>query len=157
MVSPELLRRFRFFGGLNDAQIRAISMISEEETYEKGKTLIEECTPAETLFMLVDGSIDLFYRVVDEINLNPGPPKELTAGEVNPGEIFGVCAMVEPYTQNATARTAIPSRIITINAIELRKLIEEDSDLAAKILKRIVESLMEQLIATRVQLAAAQS
>jgi CRP/FNR family transcriptional regulator, cyclic AMP receptor protein len=157
MVSPELLRRYPFFAGLSDAQLREISMISEEENFDKNSTLIEECEPAQNLYLLVDGSIDLFYRSVDELNLNPAPPKELTAGEVNPGEIFGVCAMVEPYFNNTTARTAVASRVIIMNGPQLRKLLDEDMDLSNKILKRIVHGLMDQLVATRVQLAAAQS
>jgi CRP-like cAMP-binding protein len=157
MVSPELLRRYPFFAGLSDAQLRGISMISKEERFEKDSTLIEECAPADKLFLLIDGSIDLFYRSVDEMNLNPAPPKELSAGEVNPGEIFGVCSMVEPYAHNTTARSAVASRVIVLDAPELRKLLIGDMDLENKILKRIVQGLMEQLVATRVQLAAAQS
>ena len=157
MVSPELLRRYPFFGGLSDAQLRALSMISEEVAFEKGKTIIEECEPAETLYLLIDGSIDLSYRSADELNLKPGPPKELAAGEVNPGEIFGLCSMIEPFMSNTTAKAAVPSRAIAMNGKALQGLINEDIDLANKLLRQTVRTLMEQLIATRVQLAAAQS
>ena len=157
MVSPELLRRYPFFGGLSDAQLREISMITEEEVFEKGSIILTDKKRADIFYLLMDGSIDLIYTTVDELNLNPVPPKELMAGEVNQGEIFGISALIEPYTYNASARAAARCHILVINAIELRKLIDEDSDLASKMLKHLVDALMERLIATRVQLAAAQS
>ncbi|OGO65889.1 MAG: hypothetical protein A2029_05705, partial [Chloroflexi bacterium RBG_19FT_COMBO_47_9] len=132
MVSPEILHRFPFFGGLTDAQLRAISMITEEEIFEKGGIILVEKKPATKLFFLVDGSIDLVYHTVDEINSNPVPTKELMAGEVNSGEIFGVSALIEPYIFNATARAAMRCRVLVIDAAELRKLIDEDQIFANK-------------------------
>ena len=32
------------------------------------------------------------------------PPKEFYAGSINPGEVFGISALIEPYTNNATAK-----------------------------------------------------
>jgi CRP-like cAMP-binding protein len=157
MVSPELLRRYPLFGGLTEDQLRAVSMIAEADTIEKGTTLVEECEPAENLYLLQDGSIDLWYRVVDEKNLNPAPPKELIAGEVNPGEIFGVSILIDPYVQNTTARAATTCNVIVINGSELRKLLAADIDLANKVYNRIIHALMDQIVSLRVQLAAAQS
>ncbi len=41
MISPELLRRYPFFGFLGDAQLKAIAMIAEESTYEKDQPIFE--------------------------------------------------------------------------------------------------------------------
>lgn len=157
MVSPELLRRFPFFGGLTDAHLREISMITEDEVFEKGSIILTDKKSADNLYLLVDGSIDLLFLSVDELNLNPVPTKELMAGEINPGEIFGISALIEPYVYNATARAAVKSRVLIINAPELRKLIDEDINLSNRMLRQTVHALMERLGATRVQLAAAQS
>ena len=157
MVSPELLRRYPFFGGLSDAQLREISMITEEEVFQKGTIILTDKKPAEKLYFLLDGSIDLIYQTVDELNLKPVPSRELMAGEVNPGEVFGVSALIEPYIYNASARAAMSCRVLIIDGIKLRNLIDLDNDLANKMLHHLVTTLMERLIATRVQLAAAQS
>jgi CRP-like cAMP-binding protein len=157
MISPEVLRRYPFFGGLSDAQLREISMITEEETFENGSIILYDKKFADKLYLLLDGSVDLVYQSVDELNLKPVPTKELMAGEVNPGEVFGVSALIEPYVYNASARAARTSHILVIDSIALRKLIEADSVMASQIMKHLVDTLMERLIATRVQLAAAQS
>lgn len=157
MISPEVLRRYPFFGGLTDAQLREISMITEEETIEKGSVILPDKKPADKLCLLLDGSVDLVYSNVDELRLSPVPPKELQAGEINPGEIFGISALIDPYVYSATARAAMKSRILIIDAPKLRKLITEDTSLENHLLKQTMHALMERLSATRVQLAAAQS
>jgi CRP-like cAMP-binding protein len=157
MISPELLRRFPFFGGLSDAQLREISMITEEEIFEKGSIILADKKPADKLCLLIDGSVDLVYLSVDELGLNPGPAKELMAGEINPGEIFGISALIEPYIYGSTVRASMKSRVLIIKAPELRSLINADSILENHLLKQTIHALMDRLNATRVQLAAAQS
>jgi CRP-like cAMP-binding protein len=157
MISPEVLRRFPFFGGLSDAQLREIAMITEEEVFEKGSIILADKKPAKNLFLLLDGYIDLVYHSVDELNLHPVPTKELNAGEINPGEIFGISALIEPYIYNASARASTTAHVLVIDSLELRKLIDSDEKISNKILKQLANTLMERLIATRVQLAAAQA
>lgn len=157
MISPELLRRFPFFGGLTDAQLRKISMISEEVMFDQDSIILKDKESADKFCLLLDGSIDLIYQLVDVMNLKPFPPKELMAGEINPGEIFGISALIEPYIYSATARAAMNSHVIIIDAPKLRELISEDINLENRLLRQTVHALMERLSATRVQLAAAQS
>jgi hypothetical protein len=38
MVSPELLRRFPFFGFMNEKQLKAVAMIADEFPLENEKT-----------------------------------------------------------------------------------------------------------------------
>jgi CRP-like cAMP-binding protein len=155
MVSPELLRRYPFFSALSDAQLRQVSMISEDVSISKGSTIFEECDVAESLYLLIKGSIDLFYRAEEEFH--PKIRKEFFVGEINPGEVFGVSAVIEPYALNATAKSARDSQLIKIDAIALRELQAADQDLAYKLLIQITKTLMERLAAMRVQLAATQS
>jgi CRP/FNR family transcriptional regulator, cyclic AMP receptor protein len=155
MISPEILRRYGFFAGLSDAHLKEIAMISEKVVYEKGATIFEECDDADMLYILQDGNIDLFYRSEEEYH--PTSSKEFLIGEINPGEIFGVSAMLDPYSLSATARTAVTSTIIKIDAKPLRKMMEGEPALGFRVMLQISKALMERLAATRVQLAAAWS
>jgi CRP-like cAMP-binding protein len=153
MISPELLRRYPFFGALSDAQLKAIAQIAEEVSFEKGVTLFKECDPAEIIGLLTEGSIDLYYCVGEE--LNSETRKEFLVGEINPGEIFAVSALIDPYQYSATARAAQHSKVIKIEAAALRRLLEGDCDLGFKLMKQVAKTAMERLAYTRVQLAAA--
>lgn len=153
MISPELLRRYPFFGLLNENQLYAIAMISDEVAVEAGETLFEECKPAEALYLLVEGGVDLYYKSEEEYH--PKTRKEFLVGEINPGEIFSLSAMIEPYVLSASARASKASNLIRIDAAELRKLCQEDPQMGYVVMQQIAKALMERLVYTRVQLAAA--
>lgn len=154
MVSSELLKRYTFFGGLVEGQLKILSMIADERFYESGAVIFEECDTADKIYLLIDGNVDLSYRSIDEMHTYTTPPKEFYAGSINPGEVFGISALIEPYTNNATAKASKPSRVIMVDAIELRKLLEQDLQLAYNLTRQTVIVMMDRLIALRVQLAA---
>lgn len=153
MISPELLRRYSFFAFLSEQDLYSIAMIADELTADAGTVLFEECQPAEALYLLLDGSIDLYYKSEEEYH--PKTRKEFLVGEINPGEIFSISSMLEPYVLNASARASKPSSYVKIDAVALRQLIETNHQLGFMIMHQIAKALMERLAYTRVQLAAA--
>jgi CRP/FNR family transcriptional regulator, cyclic AMP receptor protein len=155
MISPELLRRYPFFGNLSDAQLKSIAMIAEEVSWEKGVIVLEECEPANYFFLLLEGDVDLFYRSEDK--LNPKTRKDFLVGEINAGEIFAISALIEPYVYSASVKTARQSRAIKFDAIELRKLFDQDANLSCLMMTQVAKAAMERLAYARVQLAAAWS
>ena len=155
MISPELLRRYRCFGSLGDGQLRAIAMISTEESFKRKAVLFKEGQPAEALCLLTTGSVDLSFTIGQEDA--PKSRKDLPVGEINVGEMFGVSALVEPHVYTATARAAKDSGLIKINGPALLKLMEEDPRVGHEIMCHVAGALVERLQATRVQLAAARA
>jgi CRP-like cAMP-binding protein len=155
MISPELLRRFPFFGFLDDTQLKAVAMLSEMLEVEQGAVVFETDQPAQALYVMVEGSIDLNYRIID--HADPQKVKEFFISELNPEDIFGLSALLEPYCYTMTARVLTPSRIIRIEASGLRALSELDVRLSAGLMKATAQAVMERLHDTRVQLAAARA
>lgn len=153
MISPELLRHFPFFGNLTEAELKSIAMISEEQEIKAGAVLLKECGDADTLYFLINGSVDLSYKSEEEFY--PKTHKEFDVGAINPGEPFGVSALIEPYKLNATAKAAKDCRLIVIDALPLRALMEENCHLGYILQKNISKATMERLAYTRIQLAAA--
>jgi len=155
MISTEILRRYPFFAGLTEAQLKAVARLAQDTSYPKDSTIFEECGEANRLFLLLEGSVDLYYRSQEEFH--PTTTKNFFVGEINPGEIFGTSSIIEPYELNATARNPVNCRLVEIDAVELRKLMAGDLDLANKLLLAVIKTLKERIGAMRVQLAAAQS
>lgn len=151
MISPELLRHYPFFGFMEDAQLKAIAMIAEESTYEKGQPIFEANQPANTLYFLEDGSASNYFIVKD----GGKPVKELYIGDINPGDIFGISALIEPYIYTATMRAEKTCRVIKIEASALRALCEVDLKLSCGLQRAVAKATMERLESTRVQLVAA--
>jgi CRP/FNR family cyclic AMP-dependent transcriptional regulator len=154
MISPELLRRYPFFGSLADNQLKAVAMIAQEDSEEEGTTLFEENQPAEALFLLLEGSVDLYY--ISEEEYHPKGRKEFWVGEVNPGEIYAISGLIEPYIYTATARASKPIRFVRIGAAELRALLDLDCKMGYNFMRQLAKLAIERLNVTRVQLAACQ-
>jgi CRP-like cAMP-binding protein len=150
MISPELLRRYPFFCCLDDAQQKAVAMITEEISVPSGAVLFEEGQPATALYLLIEGSVDLYFTVPGEGPTKPG--REFWVGEINPGEPFGISALIEPYRLTAMARVTGPSHILKIDGSALRALCEVDTHMAYALMRQIAKAALERLHATRVQM-----
>lgn len=153
MVSPELLRRYPFFNFLTPDQMREVAMIAETRELEKGETLFAIGDEAKSLYLLLSGSMDLHYIVIDE-NL-PHLKKDFMVGSINPGEIAGISAVIPPHELTATAIATAPGELLIMDGEALRELAAEDHDLAYGLMKAIARTTMERLHTTRILLAAA--
>jgi CRP-like cAMP-binding protein len=153
MISPETLRRFRFFGRLNEKQLNNLAMIGKEVHLEDNQTLFEEGEPAQALYFLLEGSIDLYYTIQEAYR--PSDRKEIAVGDINAGELFGISTLIEPYILTSTARSNGTSRAIQFDGETLKKSIAEDSLLELELMRKMAQTAIERLHATRTQLAAA--
>jgi CRP-like cAMP-binding protein len=153
MISPELLRRYSFFGSLNEDQLKAIAMIAEMDKAEAEGVLFEEGQPAQYLYLLLEGAVDLYYK--SEEKFHPTVKKEFHVGVINPGELFSLSALIEPHLLNATGRAAQASRFVRFDGAALRELMDRDCELGYFVLQQLTKALMERLTYTRIQLAAA--
>jgi CRP-like cAMP-binding protein len=153
MVSPELLRRYPFFGRLSEAHLKAIAMLADEVFCTEGQTLFEIGHPADALYLLIEGGIDLHYVIVDRDD--PTRTKDFYVGDVNPGEPFGISALIEPYRYTASVRATCPGRVLKIDGNGLRALCEVDNGIAAILIRHVAKNALARLEETRTQLIAA--
>jgi CRP-like cAMP-binding protein len=152
MISPELLRRYPFFTSLNDDQLKAIAMISEEKFYPKGSVLIKENTPATKLVLLLEGDVDLIFSGGGE-----GAVVNALVGSIAPGEVYGVSALIEPFTFISSAKATVQVKVVEVDGAALRALMEVDARLAFNLMRNIAMAVLERLKYTQVELAAARA
>ncbi len=152
MVSPELLRRYPFFALLNDEQLKAIALITEEKSYPKGTLLVKENTTATLLALLLEGDIDLIFSGGGE-----GAIVNALVGSIAPGEVYGVSSLIEPYRYTASAKATMPVKVIEIDGISLRALVEVDRNLGYAMMRNVAIAVLERLRYTQVELAAARA
>jgi CRP-like cAMP-binding protein len=155
MISPELLRRYPFFGYLSDSQLKSIAMLSDEVSYQDGETLFNIDEPANVLFFLMEGSVDLHYVVIDRDD--PHRSRDVYVGLVNTGEPLGISALIEPYRYTAAAVASNACRLLRIDAVGLRAMCTANADLAAILMRHTARAAMSRLDETRLQLAASRA
>jgi CRP-like cAMP-binding protein len=153
MISPELLRRYPFFSPFTDAEQKEIAMFAQELELPAGETLFEIDQPAEHLYLLVSGGVDLYDVAVDR--QDNSLIKTFFVGEIDPGEILAFSSLVAPYKLTATARVSAPSRLVKFDALALRQFADEHPDFAYRLMHQIARLVIERLNETRVLLAAA--
>ncbi len=152
MVSPELLRRYPFFASLDEKQLEAIAEISQEKSHSKGTLLVKENTNATVLALLMEGDIDLIFSGGGE-----GAISNALVGSIAPGEVYGVSSLIDPYRYTATAKATIPVKVIEVDGLALRALVEKDWKMGYIMMRNVAIAVLERLRYTQVELAAARA
>jgi CRP/FNR family cyclic AMP-dependent transcriptional regulator len=152
MVSPELLRRYPFFALLDEKQLDALAEISQERSYPQDALLVKENSDATCLALLMEGDVDLIFSGGGE-----GAISNALVGSIAPGEVYGVSSLIEPYRYTATARATMPVKVIELDGVALRGLVEKDPRLGYVMMRNVSIAVLERLRYTQVELAAARS
>jgi CRP/FNR family cyclic AMP-dependent transcriptional regulator len=146
MVSPELLRRFPFFAGLTDEEIKSIAMISDEKKYDVNTFIFREQGKAENLFLLVEGNVDIMINTDEE-----GLQQE-TVSTLSHGDVFCWSSIVEPYVLTGSGFAATPVTVIAMDGAALRALFELDCHLGFSVLQKAATIISSRLKDTRIQM-----
>jgi CRP-like cAMP-binding protein len=146
VITPEILRGFPFFVGLSEAELKSLSIIADEVSFQRGDYIFREDTSAHALYLLQDGWVDIEIRV--EARTEHG---ELVT-TLTVGDIFGWSALVEPYAYTASAVCASPVQAIEVNGTDLLALFEIDPKLCALIMKKTCQVIANRLRASRLQM-----
>ncbi len=152
MISPELVRRYRFFWCIDDGQQKAIAMISDVTTYPKGSIIYKEGDEANVLYFLMSGSVALSIALDSE---EEKTGRTAFVGEINPDEAFGVSALLHGQRYKSTAQATTDCQVLTIDAEELRELCAMDCKMGYCMLQQVLRATIDRLYLTLVQLAAA--
>ncbi len=146
MVTPELLRKYTHFARLSPEALQKLASIADEQTVAADQTIFAESDPAEYLYLIVRGEVNLAC--------------ELGSGELRvvdtlvDGELIGWAAFVEPYRCRTLATTVKDTHFVRLQAAKLRGFCEADHGLGQQLLKQIAQMLSSRLNSARVQLAA---
>jgi CRP/FNR family transcriptional regulator, cyclic AMP receptor protein len=152
MVSPELVRH-PFFGFLDDAQLQTVAAVAEEVRLKKGDDILRVGNPAESLYFLLEGRAELYY-VIEDPN-DPLLQKDCYITDLNPGEIFGISAMLDEPLYNGTVHALTACRVLKLSAPRLRTQAEADCAFGYGLMREIARAAMQRLHYTRLQLATA--
>ncbi len=145
MISPEILRRFSLFAGLESESIKQLAMLAKEDTYPKGEWLFFESDAADTLYVVIEGKVDLKVALDEEGN-NYADIQTIVEGEVT-----GWSAMVEPYEYKLDGIAATDVRLAAIDGVGLRELMQQDTKLGYILMSRLAKEMAERLTNMRIR------
>jgi CRP-like cAMP-binding protein len=148
MVATALLERYKFFAVFDAAELERLAALARDTSVLENTVIFQEQERADALYFLLDGEVDL-YTTVSATN-----PAHLFAGEISPGDPFGVSALLEPYVYRTSARAQTVSRFLEMGAEELRALMDQDCVLGIKLLRQMMRATLERVEVMRLHVAA---
>ncbi len=148
MTPIQLLRKYAFFQAFDTTALAIVSQATDEIVCAPSEVLFECEQPADVLYLLIDGALELWIVATGR----NGNRRYLPAGEVRQGDVAGVSALVPPYVYTATGQITKPSRLIKIDAPTLRDLAEHDPRLDSALMHIVAEATMRRLHDARTQL-----
>lgn len=145
MISPETLRRFSLFAGLDPAWFKDIAMVGEEVKLAQGEWLFHEGDDADALYLVLNGSVEL------KINLDVQSSRQADISTVSAGEVLGWSALVEPEVYTLGAVAASDVQLVRLDAAGLRKLMEQNCEFGFHLMRQLAKVLGQRLTNLRVQ------
>ena len=147
MISPETLRYYPLFAGQAAAMLERISMLAEEKELGEGGRLFLEGEIANTLCLVIKGSVSLTLNV-DE----PGERRVELLSPLGKGEVIGWSALVAPHKYTMGARAVEQTRYVAFDGEALRDLLDENPEAGYFLYKKLAEVMGHRLVSKCTQL-----
>ncbi len=134
-AGPDLLAATDLFGGFTEREIQGVFDGTMTEDCPAGTLLFTPDDPAERLFVLRKGCVDL-YR------LTPNG-KRLVTRRIKPGSVFGVMGLLGQKMQGNFAETIEDSLVCMITRAQVVELLRRQPDVALRLLEVVGRRLSQ--------------
>ena len=128
--------------------LQALDPFKSYATYPEGSTLLVRDTPADGVFLLVEGSV--------KVSISSGRGATVILGIARPGEVLGLSAAIAATPSEVTAETVVPSRLCFIHRDDLLRALNVNCESCFQVVQLISQQLREALELIRI-LGTAQS
>jgi CRP-like cAMP-binding protein len=159
MVSPELIRRYPFFAGLDYDHIVKLSKVANERSVEAGHCFFHETDDLKSVYLVLEGAVALVFEVPDQdVEQQVSgqltgelKTKDITVSTVGTGDVFGSSGLIPPHTATATAKAITPCKVLAFDSKELLKIFEEDCRFGYIMAQKAAQVIRERLRDLRIE------
>ena len=138
------LSQFPIGASLSDDDRRKLAAFATLEGHPLGSTLFVEGGPSDSVYILVEGRIDLTMR-------RPGQP-DTTLLSLGPGDLLGWSALTTEARRVASAKVSAAAVLVRLPRAPLLALCEQDHDIGYSVMRLAFGELGRRLYETRLQL-----
>jgi CRP/FNR family cyclic AMP-dependent transcriptional regulator len=122
---------------LEDPLLEKIRPLTQLHLFGEKAVLFEEGQDADTFYMVLNGKVLLEMAASETI--------KISLEAVKPGYCFGWSALMDGSSYTSYAICAEPCELITIQGVDLRKIMEEDLLLGRRIMEETLRIMMIRL------------
>jgi len=139
--SPELdriqfLKTVPFFDRLSNRQLKSVSDIMFERTYDTDESIFEEGQPGAALFLILQG------KVAIEICREAGATR---LAVLENGAFFGELALLDETPRSANARALERTQTLALYRNDLNELVDRDAKTASQIYRSLAGMIGDRL------------
>jgi CRP/FNR family transcriptional regulator, cyclic AMP receptor protein len=129
------LRRVPLFQSLNEAQLDVLSTGSLRRNYPRGRTIVAEGEPSQSLYILLSGRA--------KVQRSDSEGKEVILAVIGPGEFFGEMSLIDDAPRSASVITLESSDFMAINKDNFKAMLLQNTDIGMQIMRGLVRRLRE--------------
>lgn len=137
-----VLRDSPVFRGLNDHELEQVAALCREEIYQPHQVICPQGEASTSFYLIVEGAVSQVRRS------EAGPQeRQLTLERLKPGEAFSYTAIIRPHTHAASTIAQRQTKLLAIEGVKLRLLMEKEPRLGLEVMTNIATILGQRLIA----------
>jgi CRP/FNR family cyclic AMP-dependent transcriptional regulator len=129
------LRRVPLLASLSESQLDALAAGSVRRAFPKGRTIVAEGEPSQSLYILLSGRA--------KVQRSDADGKEVILAVLGPGECFGEMSLIDDAPRSASVITLESCDFMAINKDSFKAMMAQSHDMAMKIMKGLVRRLRE--------------
>ena len=137
-VTQDQLSGLPMLEGVPAWALAELASEAEESTPSAGALVVEQHQPAERVWVLLEGSVEILLRFDTVGDLVVGVQSE-------PGSIIGWSVFREPHVYTDSARCEQDSRLVSLTRASLERVFERDGLVGARILRRVTNTLDDRM------------
>jgi len=140
-ILKEVIEEHPFFRDVGTEYVEHLAATAEAQTYRSGEYVLRDGEPADRVYLVTRGKIDLGLACNGKANV--------TIQALSPGDVIGWSWIVPPHQWRFDAMAAEDVDVISLDAKYLRSQCKKDRDLGYTILSRVNEVVAQRLSGAR--------
>ncbi len=127
------LRRVPMFYGLNEAQIDMLSVGSIRRSYPRGRTIVAEGDPSQSMYILLSGRA--------KVQRSDSEGKEVILAVLGAGEFFGEMSLIDDEPRSASVITLESCDFLSIRKESFITVLRQSNDICLGVMRSLVQRL----------------
>ena len=157
MLEKGLLAGFSIFSEVPQDKLSKIAEKCELLEFHAGEVIFQQGETARNLYGILDGEVELILVFEDRV-LKADIEYErslqarfeilerpIVVDTLDPGDVFGWSALVNPRQLTATAKCSRPSRVLSLPADDLKAMNDQDPTLGYAIIGKLAVVIAQRL------------
>ena len=133
------LKRIKVFSDLDDMTLQAVAAKVGQAQFRRRETIFTAWDPGDRIYLLKSGRVKLYMLSEDG--------REITLAIMEPGDIFGETALVNPAARQVFAEALDDATVAVMGLADFEALMRGQPDMALK----VTQAIGQQLIRTQRQ------